>query len=120
MFGMYTSLAGLVFGVPALLLFLMTAFTEHTVTHWNENLLLLNPLTTLAAPLGVALARGSARALRWSRYSWYALSTTTLLALVLKVLPAFDQANLEILVLAIPLNAGFAVGFSYRNEGSGD
>ena len=53
--GLLHALFGLVLGLPGLLGALMWAFTEHTVTYRNENLLLSNPLTFLLFPLGLGM-----------------------------------------------------------------
>jgi hypothetical protein len=106
--GLYTTLLGLALGAPALLLFLAGLFTDHTVAHRNENLLLANPLTLAALPLGLLLALGRPWAAVGLRWSWTCLAATSVLALLLKVLPAFDQDNWNVLALLLPLNLGLA------------
>ena len=110
--GLQQALLGLVLGLPGLLLMLMWLFTEHTVTHRNENLLLANPLTLLALPLGLSLARGkSPRAWARLRAVWLALAVTGLLALALKLLPRFDQDNWRLIALLLPISLGSAAAF---------
>lgn len=107
-FGLLELVVGFVYGLPALVLFLMATLTEHKVTHFNENLLLANPITFLALPAGLQIARGSARARRWMAFGWYALCATSVLLLLAKTLPAFDQDVFYACVLYMPVNAGFA------------
>lgn len=111
LFGGLNLLAGLLIGVPALMLFLMSSFTEHTVTYWNENLLLANPITFVAAVLAPFIMFGKRWASRAMAYGWYALAITGLLAVLLKVLPAFDQDNLLSITMILPMNLGFAAAF---------
>jgi hypothetical protein len=107
--GLQHTVFGLVLGVPGLAAALMWAFTEHTVTYRNENLLLSNPLTFGLFPLGLALAFGSERALRLARVSCYALAASSLALLVLKLLPSFNQDTNLPMALLLPANLGYAL-----------
>jgi hypothetical protein len=107
--GLWHALFGLVLGLPGLLGALMWAFTEHTVTYRNENLLLSNPLTFALFYVGLAMIFGSRRAAGWARVICYALLASSLLLVVLKLLPSFDQdVSLPMSVL-LPANLGFAL-----------
>jgi hypothetical protein len=106
--GVETALVGLALGLPGTVLLLMWLFTEHTVTHRNENLFFANPLTFAALPLGVMLAFGSERARRALRGVWLLLSASGLVGLALKVLPLFDQDNWRIIALVLPVSLGMA------------
>ena len=106
--GAFTALWGLVGGVLGTGLFVMGAFTDHSVTYRNENLFLWNPLTLGLLPLGVLLAFGSRRAPRGLRVLWPALAGLTVLGVALKVLPAFDQANWNLIALLGPVTLAFA------------
>ena len=108
-FGLQQALFGLILGLPGLLGFLMWTFTEHLVTYRNENLLLSNPLTMLLFPLGIAIMFDSARALRWSRVTCYVLAGSSLLLVVLKLLPSFNQDTLMPMALFLPANLGYAL-----------
>jgi hypothetical protein len=107
LFGSMHSLIGLVLGVPGLVagLFLLT---EWEVTHYNECLFFANPLSALGFFLGPALAFGSRRALRIVGLASFALGASTLLLILLKVLPALDQHTGFPLALYAPINFGFA------------
>lgn len=101
---------GLTFGLLGLLGFAMWAFTEHQVTYGNENQLLANPLTFALLPCGIAVAFGSRRAQRLVRNLCFLLALGGVAALLLKVLPAFDQDNWVPMALLLPLNLGLAAG----------
>ncbi len=117
-FGIVQAGLGLWFGLFGLALFLMGVLSDQTVTHRNENLLFVNPLTFTAFPLGLMVAWGSARASRWLRVVWTALAATSVLGVVLKVVPAFNQDNLNIIALTLPMNLSLAAVFwlSYRRS----
>ena len=107
--GLEHALVGLVFGIPGLALVLMWAFTDHTVTFHNENLSLANPLTLLALPLGVSLARGRKAATpRRLALLWAVLAGLALLGVLLKPLPGFTQDNGRLLALMLPAVLGLA------------
>lgn len=107
--GVWHAAVGLLYGVPGLVLFLFL-FTEWEVTHYDENLFLVNPFTFAALPLGIAIALGSERALAWMRSAWFLLTASSIALVVLKLLPAFDQDTTLPFALALPVNFGFALG----------
>jgi hypothetical protein len=108
LFGLHHVIIGLVLGLPGLILPLFH-LTEHTITHYNVNLLLANPLTTLAFPLGIGIIFGSKRAWRWMRLAWTVLAATSAIGLVLA--PFVAQSNGLVLALFVPLNVGMAFVF---------
>jgi hypothetical protein len=108
LFGLHHMALGLLMGVPGLVLFLFL-FTKWDVTHYNENLFLANPLTFLAFPLGFWTALGSQKAQRWLSIVWLLLGVSTLLLLLLKLLPAFDQDTHLTMALFVPMNLGCAL-----------
>lgn len=99
---------GLLLGVPAMCLAFMALWTDHSFAYWNETLLLANPLTFLAVPLGIGIAWGSLRAERWMGWIWRCVAATTGLAVLLKLLPMFDQDIRVPLTMFIPVNFAFA------------
>jgi len=107
LFGSLCSLVGLALGVPGLVAGLFVV-TEWEVTHYNESLFFANPLSVLGFFLGPAVAFGSRRAMRVLAYAAFALGATSLLLIVLKALPAFDQHTGYPLALYAPINVGFA------------
>lgn len=106
--GAVQALLGLGWGVLGLFLFFMGWFTDHTVTHRNENLFFISPVTFVLLPLGVMLLFGSKRAPRGLRFVWSFLAVTSVLGVLVKVLPAFNQDNWNIIALALPVNLAFA------------
>jgi len=104
LFGVYNALFGLFLGLPGLVAALMWAFSGHLVTHRNENLLLSNPLTFVLFPLGIGIAFGSRHALRYARFVSYALVGGSLLLLLLKLLPFFEQDTTLPAALFLPAN----------------
>ncbi len=108
LYGLYSAVTGLVLGCLGTVLFLMSMFTDHTVTYGNENLFLANPLTLLAVPLGVAAALGGGRSLRRLGLLWLLLVALAAVYLLLKLLPAFDQVNGLAIATIVPVLFGFA------------
>jgi hypothetical protein len=103
LFGLYQSFFGLILGIPGTALFFMSLFTDHTVTYNNLNLLLANPLTLLALPLGIWAAAGSRCARVWSDRLWNLLACLGLAALLAALLPFFSQDNRFALAVILPL-----------------
>jgi hypothetical protein len=81
-------------------------FTNHTVAHANENLLQFNPLLLALIPLAPALAFGARWAVRPAMVLTAAVVAMSVLGLLLKALPAFGQANLSMIALALPAHLG--------------
>lgn len=106
--GLEHALVGLVLGLPGTVLLVMWMITNHTVTWRNENLLLANPVTLAALPLGLMLAFGSKKAAARLRSVWLFLTATGVLSILIKVLPVFDQDNWRIIALILPVSLGMA------------
>jgi hypothetical protein len=110
-FGLFHVLLGLGWGVLGVFLFFMGLFTNHTVTHRNENLFFIGPLTFLALPFGVMLAWGARRAKALLRVTWTLIAASSVLGVLVKVLPPFNQDNWNLIALAMPVNLAFAAVF---------
>ncbi len=106
--GLYTTLIGFVLGVLGLALGFLMTFTDHDVTFGNENIFQANPLTFALFPLGLMLMWGARRAAKWNRVLWTMLAASSVLGVLIKVLPSADQSNGNILAILVPLNVGFA------------
>ncbi|MDT8369988.1 MAG: DUF4105 domain-containing protein [Longimicrobiales bacterium] len=105
--GVLGSATALLYGVAGILMPALWFFTDHDFAARNEGILQATPfhllLVLFLLPL-VAGRRPGARAVRLSRW----LSALALLGLLLKALPPFTQANLELIVLLLPLQLGLA------------
>jgi Domain of unknown function (DUF4105) len=106
MLGLFTALFGLMGGILGLGLFVLSQFTDHTVTYRNENLFLLNPLTLGLFPLGLQFMFNSQKAPQRLAMLTRILSAGALFGLALKVLPPFDQNNLNLIALLMPMLLG--------------
>ena len=93
MLGSVYILTGLLFGIPGLVLFLMSLFTNHIVTFYNENLFLANPLTLLLVFSGIGLIRGKQAIHKYMPYLSLSLAVPPALLLCFKFFAPFDQDN---------------------------
>lgn len=62
-------------------------------------------------PFGVMLAWGAKRAKPMLKWTWTILVATSVLGVLVKVLPPFNQDNWNIIALAMPVNVAFAAVF---------
>lgn len=109
--GAFLTLEGFVFGLVGIFLFVLGTWTNNMVTHKNENLLLVSPLTFALFPLGIMLMRGSQRAAPGLKWVTGSLAVTGVLSIAVKVLPMFDQANGNIICTVLPLSIATAAAF---------
>ena len=108
-FATYHLFIATLLGVPGLVLTLLASFTEHTVTYHNENLLLANILTFLLIPVSVGVLMDRPKAYLWLRYLWYLQALGSILALIVKLFPPFDQDNWLVMAFMSPINIGMAL-----------
>jgi hypothetical protein len=97
-------------GLVGLALAALWALTRHDFSYRNENLLQLN---LLALALSFVLPRAVARGGAGHRAAMVLAGGTALVSaagLLLKVLPAFDQANQTVIALALPVHLGVLAG----------
>jgi hypothetical protein len=109
-FGLVVGGWELLAGTGGVVLAGLWSFTDHVMAYRNENLLQINPLAlalTLALPFAL---RGSSRVGRVAQALAVVIAGCSLLGLVLKVLPGFDQANVQVIALALPAHLGVAAG----------
>lgn len=107
LFGMLWSL---LCGVIGLLLICMWAFTRHVFWGWNENLLLLSPLSlALLMLLPAALLRS--RGVRPARAVARIVAVLGVLAFFMSIAPG-GQANLAIVALVLPMHLALAWALS--------
>ncbi|MNC88151.1 hypothetical protein D3C83_39400 [compost metagenome] len=99
-------------GILGLVILLAWLITSHVFWFRNENLFLLNPLALFAAALIPLSGR-----VRWARAAAICaviLAMLAALALILKGIPAFRQANLAMILLVLPPH--FAVAYGLRRR----
>jgi Domain of unknown function (DUF4105) len=109
-FGLVAGGWELLAGVAGMVLAGLWAFTDHAMAYRNENLFQVNPLALgLALVLPFAL-RGWPSAGRLAGALAMAAAGLSVLGLALKVLPGFDQANVQVIALALPVHLGVAAG----------
>ena len=107
LFGMLWSL---LCGVIGSLLIYMWALTRHVFWAWNENLMLLSPLSLVLLvllPAALLRSRGVGRARTVSRI----IAVLGVLALLMSIVPG-GQANLAIVALVLPLHLALAWALS--------
>lgn len=109
LFGVGNALLGLIAGSAGSVLLFMEFFSNHDYTYQNSNILFANPLVLAAIPLGIlfAFSRNEARvrvSAQGLRILWTYVFLTALLAVVIKVSPAFHQDNGAQLALVIPVS----------------
>ncbi|MBX7117132.1 MAG: DUF4105 domain-containing protein [Myxococcaceae bacterium] len=109
--GLEVALYGLFFGVLGWFLYLTGLFTDHSVAHRNENWFLANPVGLALLPFGLMLAWGSVKAK--ARIFWVLglLAATTVLGVVVKVLPPFNQDNWTAIAVMFPATLGLFGAF---------
>jgi hypothetical protein len=109
-FGAVIALVGFFLGFLGSFLVFVWGFTDHLVAHRNENILQLAPFTLALAVMGVGVAMGRRRPVRWAFSIAGAAAALGILGLLLKVTPWFSQDNLPLIGLLLPVWVGMAVG----------
>jgi hypothetical protein len=102
------SILGLILGVTGSLLFFMEFFTNHDYTYENCNILFINPLLFLAVPFGLMYAFGKdekkiARGKHVLQILMGYVFLTGLIAIIIKLSPAYYQDNWAQLALVLPV-----------------
>jgi len=96
-------------GLAGLVLAGLWGLTDHVMAYRNENLLQLNPIGLLLLPALVGVVRGS-RVGRWAWPAAVSVAGLSVLGLVVKLLPGFDQVNGPVIAMALPAQLGIAAG----------
>ncbi len=108
-FGLVAGGWELLAGLGGVVLAGLWSLTDHMMAYYNENLFQINPLA-LALALMLPFAIRSPRAGRAAERLAVVVAGLSLLGLALKVLPGFDQANVQVIALALPAHLGVAAG----------
>jgi hypothetical protein len=93
-------------------------FTDHTVTYHNENLYLANPLTLLLIYSGIAVMRNGRSGQKYTLYLSSILALLAMAAFMLKIFPACDQDNWDIISLLLPVWLALAGSWFWINKKS--
>lgn len=108
-FGIEVVIWAILTGVLGLVLLLAWTSTPHVFWYRNENLLLLNPLALwLAATLVVSMRRSQYA--RQARIVAATIAAASIVALLVKAIPAFRQDNLALTLLLLPANVAILAG----------
>jgi len=92
-------------------------FTDHLVSHGNENLWQANPLPLMASTLTFGLITQSQRIETLLRTLWLTMAVTTIGLLLLKpILPMLDQDLSMTIPFFAPINLAFAFVFWKRSS----
>jgi hypothetical protein len=104
-------------GILGVLLTILWAATDHRFAHANENLLLFNPLWLVLAVL-VAVYFSAGKAARATGYLAAGLAALCVIALLAHVVTVSRQANLAVILLALPAALVIAwITWNPRNAG---
>lgn len=109
-FGALGTAWSLLAGFLGLLLLFLWFFTDHWTSRNNQNALLLTPVSIALAVLIPLALRGRMAAGSAAVKVAMVVAGLATLALVIKVLPWFHQANLELIALILPIHAGLLAG----------
>ncbi len=101
-------------GIAGLVITWLSLLSAHRAAYQNENLFLFNLLALALAVVLASAVRSGGGAIKTARRLALVVATLAALGLLLKVLPAFDQNNLELIALALPIHAGVWAGLRTR------
>jgi hypothetical protein len=96
-------------GVAGAILAGLWGFTDHTVAARNENVLQATLFALVVGLVLPAALRDRPWALRAARVFAWMVGGLSVLGLLLKLVPVFDQVNGQILALFVPANVGLAI-----------
>lgn len=80
-------------------------WTDHPVTHWNQNLLLFNPLGPFVAVSLIRMTKKGTTSI-WGRRFVLGSLLVAAAAVLLHVIPATAQGNRELIAFALPVHLG--------------
>ena len=99
-----SALAEIALGIMSLILLAVMLFTNHDVTYWNINILVIPPTILISAALHLAsLGKRERRKALWQ--SGFLTSFLLAIALLIQLITAFHQGNAAYYISMIPLYA---------------
>jgi hypothetical protein len=107
-FSVLTAIWLLFAGIGGLILVGLWVATDHAIAYRNLNIFQLSPFVLPLALFVPALAYGRRWAPRWAVRLSLVVAAMSVLGLVLKVLPWFNQVNGEVIALALPIDLAVA------------
>jgi len=113
-FGLVAGGWALLSGIGGVVLAGLWSLTDHVMAYRNENLFQINPLALALAVVLPFAIRGTSRAGWVAEVLALVVAGLSLLGLALKVLPGFDQSNVQVIALALPAHLGVAAGLWRR------
>ena len=111
-------LLGLAAGTLGCVLVALASLTDHAVTFRNANVLLYAPFGVVLPAFARGIGRGTPRALAQARAVAALAFGTSVAALLLSVLPWFQQKNLEFVALMLPIWLGATFGLEASRRSS--
>ena len=110
LFLLLATLWALLAGVAGLAVTWLSLLSSHQAAHQNENILLSNLIVlALAVMIPPAIRKGKG-ALRIARRTALVVAGLAALGLLLKLVPGFDQKNLDVIALFLPAHLGLWLG----------
>lgn len=95
-------------GFFGLIISLLWAFTDHSVTYYNENVMQANPLLLILAVLATATILGRMWAPKTTARIALLVAGLSALGFMLQIFPRIDQVNGEIIALMMPVHIAIA------------
>lgn len=108
------TLWALLAGIAGLVVTYLSLLSSHRAAQQNENLFLFNLFALALAVVLPSAVRKGGGAMKTARRLALVVAALAALGLVLKLLPGFDQSNLELIALALPIHLGLLVGLRSR------
>lgn len=117
-FGSLLAVFGLLTGLLGSIFVMFWTATDHAVAYKNENILQCLPFALLLAGYGIGLARGRATSIKRCAQLVSLTAGASLLGLMGKALPFFDQGNGQIIALLLPVWVGALAGMFFFTKGT--
>ncbi len=109
LFASYAVGWSLLMGVGGSVLAFLWIFTDHDTSYWNENLFFFTPIAlpiVIALPLGLRRIRGM---VKLTVMLAAAVAASSVVGLVVQLLPWFNQVNGQVIALTLPTNVALVI-----------